>query len=485
MAAAAQCAAPTPKRYQRRRPERTLWYRIVQTHLETWLELASGEDGEAPPAHVERTFRRYLECGILAHGFARAYCDECQHDFLIAYSCKCRGVCPSCNTRRMAETAAHLVDHVFPPLPVRQWVLAVPKRLRYFLQADAALQGTVLRIFLSVVERCLREHSPSSPADARIGAVAFIHRFGSSLNEHVHFHCCVIDGVFESTADTDNAPKEAPSVSFHAALELDAAAFADVQARVRTRVLSTFVRRDLIDKDDAAEMRAWAHDGGFSVDGSVRIEGADRVGLERLLRYCARPPFALEHLHQRDAEHLVYRNPKPVRGTAPGTRPAALVLTPLELITKIAALVPPPRAHRHRYYGVLAPNSPLRAVVTALAPAAVSPAPTSAATREESRHRTVARYLWAMLLARIYEALPLSCPICHSQMRIIAFINDAGTVKKILDHIGESTRPPRIAPARGPPLWEAAAAERAGNDPQWDSSGQPEPEIEFDQRIAW
>lgn len=97
-----------------------MWYGIVQTHLETWLELASGEDGEAPPAHVERTFRRYLECGILAHGFARAYCDECQHDFLIAYSCKCRGVCPSCNTRRMAETAAHLVDHVFPPLPVRQ-----------------------------------------------------------------------------------------------------------------------------------------------------------------------------------------------------------------------------------------------------------------------------------------------------------------------------------------------------------------------------
>ena len=55
MAAAAQCAAPTPQRYQRRRPEQTLWYRIVQTHLETRLELASGEDGEAPPAHVERT----------------------------------------------------------------------------------------------------------------------------------------------------------------------------------------------------------------------------------------------------------------------------------------------------------------------------------------------------------------------------------------------------------------------------------------------
>jgi hypothetical protein len=91
-----------------------------------------------------------------------------------------------------------------------------------------------------------------------------------------------------------------------------------------------------------------------------------------------------------------------------------------------------------------------------------------------------------MLLARIYEALPLSCTICHSQMRIIAFINDAGTVKKILDHIGESTQPPRIAPARGPPLWEAAAAaEQAENDPQWDSSAQSAPEIKFDQRIAW
>ncbi|MBI3372641.1 MAG: hypothetical protein HY017_12930 [Betaproteobacteria bacterium] len=86
-----------------------------------------------------------------------------------------------------------------------------------------------------------------------------------------------------------------------------------------------------------------------------------------------------------------------------------------------------------------------------------------------------------MPLARIYEAFPLACPICHTKMRIIAFINDAGTVRKILDHIGESTQPPRIAPARGPPLWEAAAAaQQARNDPQWDSSAQSVPEIEFD-----
>jgi hypothetical protein len=134
---------------------------------------------------------------------------------------------------------------------------------------------------------------------------------------------------------------------------------------------------------------------------------------------------------------------------------------------------------------VLAPNAPLRSVVTALAPAAVlpSPGPISPATREEPRHLAVARYLWAILLARIYEAFPLQYQICHAAMRIIAFVNDSVAASTILDHICESTQPPRIVPARGPPLW--AAMEQAGNDPQWDSSAHPAPEFEFDQRIAW
>ena len=479
MVAAAKRTAPSTQCYQRRRPEQTLWYRTVQSHFETWLELSTGEFNESPPAHVESAFRRYLECGILAHGFARAHCDECGHDFLIAFSCKGRGVCPSCNTRRMVETAAHLTDHVFPKLPVRQWVLSVPKRLRYYLQRDVALQGAVLRIFLREVERCLREHSPGCDTQARIGAVAFIHRFGSSLNEHVHFHCCIVDGTFEPAVDTGDGA----GVDFHAATGLDTATIAGVQARVRRRVLRTFVRHGLIDKADSEVMGSWAHGGGFSVDASVRIGDTDRAGLERLLRYCARPPFALEHLQQLDAEHLVYHSPKPgLDGSSD------LVLTPLELIGKIAALVPPPRSHRHRYYGVLAPNSPMRAAVIAMAPVVViAPplSPTDSAGTEEKPRRAVSQYLWAMLLARIYEAFPLSCPICHAQMRIIAFINEAGDVRKILDHIGESSQPPRIAPARGPPLWElAAASARAGNDPEWDTA-EPAPEIEFDQSVAW
>jgi len=162
-------------------------------------------------------------------------------------------------------------------------------------------------------------------------------------------------------------------------------------------------------------------------------------------RHCLHPPFALEHLHLLDAEHLIYHNPKPRSDS-----PRDLVLTPLELIDKIAALIPPPRAHRHRYYGVLAPNSPMRAAVTALAPLPVTvPLPVAAVNSEDPPPRRAAsHYLWAMLLARIYESLPLLCPVCQAQMRIIAFITDTGTVRKILDHLGESAQPPRIAPAR-------------------------------------
>lgn len=104
----------------------------MQGHLATCLELTRERaSGTSLSAYVEREFRRHLECGILAHGFARARCGQCRQDFLIAYFCKGRGVCPACNARRMMETAAHLADHVFPGLPVRQWCLSVPKRLRY------------------------------------------------------------------------------------------------------------------------------------------------------------------------------------------------------------------------------------------------------------------------------------------------------------------------------------------------------------------
>jgi hypothetical protein len=106
----------------------------------------------------------------------------------------------------------------------------------------------------------------------------------------------------------------------------------------------------------------------LSVDAKACIEAWDRAGLERLFRYWARSPFALERLEATDAERLVYHLPKP----SPDGRTDSM-LTPLELIDRLAALIPPPRVHRYPYHGVLAPNAPLRAAVTALARAPAAP----------------------------------------------------------------------------------------------------------------
>ena len=82
-------ATPSPSIYRRRRPERTVLYQAVQENIETYLSQARCEAplGGAVPDYVEHDLRKYLKCGILAHGFARAFCDECGHDFLIAFSC--------------------------------------------------------------------------------------------------------------------------------------------------------------------------------------------------------------------------------------------------------------------------------------------------------------------------------------------------------------------------------------------------------------
>jgi hypothetical protein len=104
----------------------------------------------------------------------------------------------------MAETGAHLVGHVIPPLALRQWVLSVPKRLRWYLEREPQALSAVLRILLRVIAAHLCRSSGAS-AHARFGAVSFTHRFGASLNRHVHDHCCIIGGVFEPVEEADEA----------------------------------------------------------------------------------------------------------------------------------------------------------------------------------------------------------------------------------------------------------------------------------------
>lgn len=217
---------------------------------------------------------------------------------------------------------------------------------------------------------------------------------------------------------------------------------------------------------------------------TIRIEAWDRAGLERLLRYCARPPFAGERLSwEKRSGRVLYELPKPRPNT-----PGVLSLDPLELIDRLVLLIPPPGIHRHRYHGVLAPNARLRAAVTARANQAVEgvvAVPPPPENREEesaaARTRSAAVRLWAALLARIYEVFPLVCPYCKGEMRLIAFLTERSSTEEILTHLGEPTIPPAIAPARAPPGFPADVDQRAG----WEIGAEPIPEIDFDQRHDW
>jgi hypothetical protein len=125
-----------------------------------------------------------------------------------------------------------------------------------------------------------------------------LHRVGSALNHHVHLHACMTDGVLVPPAD--GAPCDAPP-AFVPARPINQADLAGLTERVRRRVIRWFRMQCLLDAAAAADMLAWDNS-GFSVDASVRITPIDRdvpsyfQSLEHLLRYCARPPFALERL---------------------------------------------------------------------------------------------------------------------------------------------------------------------------------------------
>ena len=159
--------------------------------------------GAAVPRYVELAFRAYLACGVLAHGLSRAYCTACKRSLLVAFSCKKRGPCPSCDARRMVAEAAFVALRVFPAeAPARQWVLSLPFELR----ALAALRPDVLRAVHRSFTKAVfawqrRQAGVRGRHVAHGGAVTFVQRFGGSLNLNVHFHAVFVDGVYVATSE--------------------------------------------------------------------------------------------------------------------------------------------------------------------------------------------------------------------------------------------------------------------------------------------
>lgn len=370
-------------------------HRVVREHLEAFLrEAASRTDGDGLPAFVEQEFRDFLTCGILAHGFARVCCGTCAFERLVPFSCKGRGFCPSCGGRRMTERAAHLVDEVLPRVPVRQWVLSLPHRLRYLLAWNHALCRAVLGVYVRALLGFQRSQARRRGIrDGQAGSVTVIQRFGGGLNLNIHFHTLVLDGVF--------AESETGLLRFHPAPPPSDDEVARLLATIRTRVRRLLARRglephdvDLVSPDLLAEespaladissasvqgrvalgRRAgarvlrlgrapdapWvtssgprqAHLEGFDLHANLLVPADDRARLEQLCRYLLRPPVAQDRLRL-TGDGRIRLELKSAWHDGTGH----LLFEPLELLEKLAALTPRPRVNLVLYHGVLAPHA--------------------------------------------------------------------------------------------------------------------------------
>ena len=452
-------------------------HRAVRDSVETFLADARerSEHGFGVPRFVEEELRGFLRCGVLAYGFARVRCGGCGNELLVGFSCKGRAVCPSCTGRRASDCAAHLVDAVLPHVPVRQWVLTFPRRLRFALARDAALCTKVIAVWLRALEgfhrRRARDRGFSSTAG---GAVTFAQRFGSALDLNVHLHTVRPDGVFALPAPDEERPSFVPlDPPEHSELE---ALLARIVQRVRrcverhcegrddhfaADVLAALAAASVAGKssaDAAVERRQGRFEAfldGFSLHCGVHLHAGDRAGIERLCRYGARGPLTLGRLSRDDDGRFRYRMKRTVRGKV------ELVLTGVELVAKLAILIPPPRVHLTRFHGVFAPNAKLRSLVVKKPPTPRPPAPSpvvdaAAAIPLPPRQLRPFRIDWASLLRRVFAVDVLACPRCDGRMRVLAVVDQPDAVTKILDHLGLPSVPLDTAPARGPPQKDLA-----------------------------
>jgi hypothetical protein len=278
---------------------------------------------------------------------------------------------------------------------LRQYVLTLPYELRKLAAFKADVLSALARIFVESVFATYRLRAKRDGLQgAQCGAVNFVQRCGSSVNLHVHFHLMLLDGVFTRDAQGDVLfqPAPAPTVA-----DLDA-----IVGRAKRRSAAWLRSRGYVDdtplegrsneppaqtaldacaaiamgrgqvatlprdgaKQDDAHADSYERHGkpaftverdGFDLHAGVRIDAGDDLGREKLCRYGARPPLSLERLRRLPGGGVAYRLKYVGRG-----RGKHRMMSGVEFLARLAAIICPPRYPLTRFAGVLAPRSKWR-----------------------------------------------------------------------------------------------------------------------------
>ena len=490
--AADSCHLHPTSEYIAHRPQDSVLYQVLQDHLEQFLADRQREN-QPIATFVERELRAFLDCGILANGFLRTKCEGCQFERAVAFSCKRRGFCPSCGGKRMAEVAEHLIEHVLPVAPYRQYVLTLPFPLRFWSATSRRLLGKVYSVFASSVasfleERARRELGVKEP---KAGSVTFVQHFGSALQLTPHFHLIAFDGVFETQGCLEHSltPKfhelKAPSDEEIAELLLRVVkkiiaylrksgylaelgdeviqenmdprlqdetsllrcmhasivgriAFGEAAGQKVTKIGSGFGYEEEIPL--AKGPRCFSSN-GFSLHANVKTLAHHRDQLERLIRYTARPPLSNERLSMTDDGQVEL---KLKRMFSDGT--LSLRMSPTTFISRLCAIIPQPHAHLIRYQGILSSAHKLRNRII-LRPGIARGGGLSLSESKPSL-RLVKDSSWARLLARCFKVDVSRCPRCGGDLRIIGAVTDSRQAERYLRHLGLAHHPPPIKPAK-------------------------------------
>ncbi|HYX38374.1 MAG TPA: transposase zinc-binding domain-containing protein [Oligoflexus sp.] len=192
--------------YYRREPEKTILYQVVEEFAEAFFEVAASDPGRKPlPAFAQLEFEKFLKCDIVTEGFVRLRCTGCTESIIVAFSCKCRGFCPSCAGRWMPERSIHLTGNLIPFVPARHWVLSAPFELRYWMASDDKLLKEVNVILCDEINNHLRKKARKLGIEGgETGIVSYLKRAGSAINLNLHFHLLALEGIY--TVDAEGGP---------------------------------------------------------------------------------------------------------------------------------------------------------------------------------------------------------------------------------------------------------------------------------------